>query len=147
MSDSKISDLPVVSSISDTGLLVVVESGDTSQATNRNAKSYFQALPARTVTSEASVTPVIDTYSVFEFQLLATPLAVNNYTGSPYDFQTIIFFFQDDGTPRAISWGTGYVDGGAGLPLITTANKITRVEFQYSRTRTKFMTVSVTTEP
>lgn len=53
-------------------------------------------------------------------------------TGTPTNKQTLVFQIKDDGTARAITWGTNFVAGGVALPTTTVISKILTVGFIYN---------------
>ena len=56
----------------------------------------------------------------------------SNLSGTPTNKQTLIYEIKDNGTARAITWGTSFVAGGVALPTTTVISKILTVGFIYS---------------
>jgi hypothetical protein len=55
-----------------------------------------------------------------------------NLSGTPVNKDTLIFQIKDNGTARAIAWGTSFVAGGVALPTTTVLSKILTVGFIYN---------------
>ena len=53
------------------------------------------------------------------------------------NFQKLIFRILDDGTARAITWGTDFQAMGVSLPTTTTASKVLTVGFIYDTVDSK----------
>lgn len=75
---------------------------------NAGSGSGTGALPAVTVAYAASITPDIDTYSIFNVGTLTGPITINAPTGTPTDNTTLLFRFVQDGTGRAITWNGAF---------------------------------------
>lgn len=75
--------------------------------------------------SNTSLTPEIDTYDIFHITALAGAITINNHsTSTPADGEKIMIRLLDNGTARAISFGTNYVaKAGVALPTTTTLGK------------------------
>jgi hypothetical protein len=86
------------------------------------------------LTSSATPTINTDTCDYVDITALGTDITsmTTNLSGTPNNKDTLIFEIKDDGTPRAISWGSSFVAGGAPLPTTTVADKILTVGFIYS---------------
>jgi len=83
-------------------------------------------------TSATSITPNIASFDAYDLSALATGLAVNNPTGTPYDFQRLTIRIADNGVSRAITWGSIYRRAAdARLPASTTSGKILSIQFVY----------------
>lgn len=69
---------------------------------------------------------------------LATAITsmTTNLTGTPVNFQKLIFRILDDGTGRAITWGAKFVAKGVALPVTTVASKLLTVGFIYDAVAT-----------
>lgn len=80
------------------------------------------ALSIQTVTSAATVTPTY-TNDVVEVTAQAAALAIANPTGTAVNGKQFTLRVKDDGTVRAITWGTEYVGVGVALPAATVAGK------------------------
>jgi hypothetical protein len=93
---------------------------------------------ARVGSTASSATPAINTdnYDIFKITALAAAIsnASTNLTGTPLDGDILEIQITDDGTPRAISWGTSFVATTVSLPTTTTASTTLTVIFQYYTT-------------
>lgn len=89
------------------------------------------------VTAIASdATPTINTDTVDQFHITALAVAITSMTtnlgGTPDDGQTLIIRIKDNGTTRAITWGSKFVSTGTGTLLAnTSANKTHLVRLLY----------------
>ncbi len=83
----------------------------------------------------SSATPNINTDNYDRFSITALATAITSMTsglsGTPTNFQSIIYRILDNGTGRAITWGAKFEARGTTLPTITTANKLLTVGFIY----------------
>lgn len=97
-------------------------------------------IASRVTSITSSATPTINTDNCDTVNITALAAAINtmstNLSGTPVDKDLLEFEIKDDGTPRAITWGTSFVAGGADLPTTTVASKILTVLFQYSTANT-----------
>lgn len=79
----------------------------------------------RTGTTTSSATPTINTDNYDVYTLTAMSAAVTsmttNLSGTPSTGDEIILGFKDNGTPRAITWGSSFVSSGVATLLATTA--------------------------
>ena len=86
-----------------------------------------------TITSHA--TPTVNTDNCDVVTITAQGEAITsmttNLSGTPTNFQTLIFRILDDGTGRAITWGASFEPRGVALPTTTTASKLLTVGFIY----------------
>lgn len=98
--------------------------------------------------STATLVPEVDTYNVFRRTAQAAAIAINNHsTSTPADNEAIEISILDDGTPRAISWGSNYVArGGIALPATTTANKLMTMGFKWYSHLSKFVLLALAQE-
>lgn len=89
----------------------------------------------RVTTITSSATPTINTDNCDVVSITALAAAITsmttNLSGTPTNFQTLIFRILDDGTGRAITWGAKFEARGTALPTTTTANKLLTVGFIY----------------
>jgi hypothetical protein len=69
-----------------------------------------------------------------------------NLSGTPTNFQTLVFRILDNGTNRAITWGASFQAMGTALPTTTTANKVLTVGFIYDSVDSKWGCVASVTE-
>jgi hypothetical protein len=99
----------------------------------------------QTVSSSATVTAV-STNDIVTITAQAVGLTLANPTGTFSEGQSLIIRIKDDGTARAITYGSDYRAIGVTAPTTTTANKTTYIGCIYNSTDTKFDIVGVCTE-
>lgn len=83
-------------------------------------------------TSSATPTPNADTTDAYSLTAQAAAAAFGNPTGTPVNFQKLIIRIKDNGTARALTWGSAYVAGGVALPTTTVISKILTIGFLYN---------------
>lgn len=74
------------------------------------------------------------TCNIAQFTGLDTAITsmTTNLTGSPINGELFEFIFLDDGTARAITWGSSFANGGlVSLPTTTVISTVLRVLVQY----------------
>ena len=83
----------------------------------------------KTFTSDA--TPDIDSDDYDAVTITAQEVEITdvNVTGTPTNFQPLMFRIKDDGTEREIAWGSDFEAGGVALPDTTVAGKTLLVGF------------------
>jgi len=94
-------------------------------------------------TSTSSLTPDSDSYDRIDITALAANITINNPSGTPVNFQQLMFRIKDDGTARTITWGSNYQSVGATLPTTTTAGKWMYIGLVYNSAASKFDCVAV----
>lgn len=97
---------------------------------------HLQVGAAPRVTSlTSSATPTVNTNNCDMVDITALAVAITsmttNLSGTPNDFQKLVVRIKDNGTPRAITWGTSFVAEGTALPTTTVASKVLSVGFIY----------------
>lgn len=93
-----------------------------------------------TAANNASLTPEIDTYDIFHLTAMSAATTINNHsTSTPADGEIMEFRFLDNGTARALSWGTNYVaKAGVALPSTTVLSKNLCVIFEWNANLSKW---------
>lgn len=101
-----------------------------------------------TVASHATPSINTDTTDIFTITAQAEDITsmTTNLTGTPVNGQKLIIRILDNGTARAITWGTSFVSRGGTLPTTTTLSKYTYVGLIYNSTASKWDCVAVVTE-
>jgi hypothetical protein len=101
-----------------------------------------------TITSDATPTINTDNCNTVNITALATAITsmTTNLSGTPVNFQSLIFRIKDDGTGRAITWGASFEAVGVALPTTTVANKRLVVGFQYDSVAAKWGCVASSQE-
>jgi hypothetical protein len=92
------------------------------------------------VSSTASITSPLawngDNFDQYAATAQAGALTINADAGTPTDGQRILFRFEDNGTPSALTWTTGVSKGfravGVTLPTTTVASKVVYVGCIYN---------------
>jgi type II secretory pathway pseudopilin PulG len=69
-----------------------------------------------------------------------------NLSGTPTNFQKLIYRIKDNGTGRAITWGASFAAKGVALPTTTVANKLLTVGFIYDTVASTWGCVAVANE-
>lgn len=100
------------------------------------------SLSVQTVISSATVTP-LSTNDLVEITAQAAALTVANPSGSPANGWGLTIRVKDNGTARAITWGSDYRAIGVTLPNTTVAGKQHYVGAIYNSTASKWDVVSV----
>lgn len=93
-----------------------------------------------TITSHA--TPTINTDNCDAVTITAQAEAITsmttNLSGTPTNFQKLIIRIKDNGTARAITWGTSFEAKGVALPTTTVLSKVLTVGFIYDTVTSKW---------
>lgn len=84
----------------------------------------------------SSATPAIDTNSFDAINITALAVAITSMTsgltGTPSNFQQLTIRIKDNGTGRAITWGTSFISSGVALlPTTTIAGKTHHITLLY----------------
>lgn len=101
-----------------------------------------------TIASNANPTINTDNCDVVDITAQAAAIAsmTTNLSGTPTNFQSLIIRIKDDGTARAITWGTSFEARGTALPTTTVLSKVLTVGFIYDTTTSKWGCVAVAQE-
>ncbi len=121
--------------------------GATNIATALTGKSARLMPRLITAASAATLTPDISAANIYELSAQAAALTIANPAGTPNDGDVFIFRIKDNGTARAISFGTAYANV-SGLDLITTTviSKWNYIGVQYNAVAAKWHIISISTE-
>lgn len=115
--------------------------------TGRTADDLRLKPRATTTASTATLTPDIDSYNVYYVTAQAVALTIANPTGTKHSGDVIIIHIKDNGTTRAITYGTDYVNiSGLDTITTTTVNKWQTLGIQWNATASKWHVISITTE-
>lgn len=112
--------------------------------------SSAQTLTSKRITprvgsTASSATPSIDCglYDQYNITALAAAITGVTVTGTAADGQKLLVRIKDNGTARAISWGSSFVaSGSAALPTTTAISKTHLVGFIYDSTAAKWVCVA-----
>lgn len=134
----------------------------TKVATQQSIKAYVDAIASdtltltnkritkRVTTITSHATPTVNTDNCDVVTITAQAEAITsmttNLSGTPTNFQTLIFRILDDGTGRAITWGATFQAMGIDLPTTTTSSKVLTVGFLYDTVDSKWGCVAVAEE-
>lgn len=99
----------------------------------------------QSVASAATVTPT-STNDLVKITAQAAGLTLANPTGTFAEGQALIIRIKDNGTARAITYGSDYRAIGVTLPTTTVLSKTTYLGIVFNDTDTKWDVVGVTTE-
>ena len=98
-------------------------------------------------TTASSSTPSIDCGLCDQYNITALAAAITGVTitGTPADGQKLLVRIKDNGTARAITWGSSFLSSGTTLPTTTVANKTHLIGFIYDGSVTKWVCVAADT--
>lgn len=96
------------------------------------------------VTGGATYTPEVELYSVIVITAQDVAITIANPTQVSFESQKLLFRIKDNGTNRAISFGTQYRATTATLPTSTTTGFWTYMGFMRNATDTKFDLLAAT---
>jgi len=93
-----------------------------------------------TITSHATPTVNTDNCDVVTITAQAEAITsmTTNLSGTPTNFQTLIYRIKDNATARAITWGASFEARGVALPTTTVLSKVLTVGFIYDTVTSKF---------
>jgi len=146
--DQKITELAELTTPASTDLTVIVDDPGGTSATQKmtldTLDDYLSAtaktltnkrttLRVTTITSHATPTVNTDNCDVVTITALAEAITsmTTNLSGTETNFQKLIFRILDNGTARAITWGSAFEARGVDLPTATTISKLLTVGFIY----------------
>lgn len=115
--------------------------------TSDGATWSAQAL-TRINSTTSSATPAINVDTTDQFNITALAAAITSMTsgltGTPRDGQHLMIRIKDNGTARAITWGTSFVSSGVATLLATTVvSKTHLIGLIYDSTAAKWVCVAV----
>lgn len=118
--------------------------GDPEDLTPAQARAVL-GIGVQSVTSSATVTPTFAD-DIVDITAQAAALALANPTGTAVDGWGIVIRIKDNGTARAITYGTQYRAVGVTLPTTTVISKTLYLGMIYNSGATKWDVVSVSQE-
>lgn len=96
----------------------------------------------RVTTITSSATPTINTDNCDAVTITAQAGAITsmttNLSGTPNNFDELIIRIKDNGTARAITWGSSFEAKGVALPTTTVISKVLTVAFIYDSVTSKW---------
>lgn len=161
--DSKISGLPSSGTLNGSEEFAEVQSGTTKKVSLTSIYNYIRAglvtltgaqtLEDKRITSrvysgvyDASLAVDSDLYDCVVQTALAGAILVDIPSGTPTDFQPLVFRLKDNGTSRAITWASSFEATFVALPTATTISKVLVVGFWYDTVKSKWCLTSVINE-
>jgi hypothetical protein len=118
----------------------IVKTASTQTLTNKR-------ITDRVGSTTSSATPTINTdnYDAYSITALAEAITsmTTNLSGTPTNFQMLLIRIKDNGTARAITWGTSFQSGVATLPTTTVAGKTLLVGLMWDSVDSKWTCESV----
>lgn len=125
---------PIISTISNTGTVTLPTATDTlvGRATTDTITNKRITSRVQSVSDAATITPNADSDDCVDITAIAQAFTIANPSGTPTNFQKLIIRIKDNGTARAITFGSGYVAGGTSLPTTTILSKILNLGFIYN---------------
>ncbi|HMG94368.1 MAG TPA: hypothetical protein VK589_30115 [Chryseolinea sp.] len=96
--------------------------------------------------SSATLTPDLDAYDSFVLTAQAAGLTIANPTGTLSDMREFAIRIRDNGTARAISFGTNYRRMEISLPVTTVVSKYLYLQCVVNTVDTKIDVVAVVNE-
>ena len=103
----------------------------------------------RVLTFTTDATPEVDSDDYDVVTITAQDAAITDVDmvgTAETNFQKIIFRIKDNGTARAITWGSDFEDAGVALPTTTVISKLLSVGFIYNTVTAKWGCVAVANE-
>jgi hypothetical protein len=120
----------------------IVGNSDTQTLTNKR-------ITKRTGTTASSATPAINTDTADFYSITALAAAITSFTtnlsGTPTENQTLWIAITDNGTARALSWGSSFEASASGVALPATTVVSTRLDvgFVWNTVTSKWRVVAV----
>lgn len=99
-----------------------------------------------TVTTATTITPDIDHYEMTTVSALGSAVTIGNPIGTPSNGDAYVVRIEDDGTSRAITFGSDYQAVGVTLPTATTISKLLYISFVYNASDSKWDVIAVNEE-
>jgi hypothetical protein len=143
--DTKISAESAASAFDGTELVPVVQGGTNKKATTQQAADLSRTPSVQAVTSSATVTPTFSN-DLVKITAQAAALTLANPSGTAVPGWGITIRIKDNGTARAISYGTQYRAIGVILPTTTVSGKTLYLGGIWNADDTKFDVVAVAQE-
>lgn len=148
MATKKITDLTAATVAADADLVEITQSagGPTSKKlTLALLKALTKKPSVQSVSSAGTVTPTFDDDEVI-ITAQAAALNLANPTGTAVEGVGIVIRIKDNGTARAITYGTQYRAIGVTLPTTTVISKTLYLGMIFNNTDTKWDVVAVCQE-
>lgn len=105
---------------------------------------------SRVTTITSSGTPAVNTDNCDAVTITAQAAAITSMTsslsGTPANFDMLMYRIKDDGTARAISWGASFASRGSALPTTTVISKVLYVLFVWNSVTSTWDCISTAQE-
>lgn len=123
---------------------LVLNSGVISELPAADALTGAWAPRINSQASASTITPDIASYDGYDLSALAADLAIENPTGTPYDFQAFYLCVKDDGTARTFDWGDKFRATDGILPSGSTPGQFHWFEFRFNSAADLYLLVKYT---
>ena len=100
----------------------------------------------KTFTSDATPDVNADDYDAVTITAQAVAITDVNMSGTPTNFQKLIFRIKDSGVARALTFGSDFEAKGVDLPTTTIASKVMTLGFIYDSVSEKWGLVALSQE-
>ena len=112
------------------------------------ADANFRTTPRiSTTASTATLTADIDTYNIYSVSAQAAGITIADPTGTPNDGDIIVIRLKDDGTTRAITYGSAWSNiSGLDSLTDTVVSKWSVIGAMWNAGTSKWQIISITTE-
>lgn len=107
-------------------------------ATARTLATAGGAALSASIASSATPSINVDVVNCYSITALAAAITAVGIVGTPTDFQPLLVRIKDNGTARAITWGSKFEAGSVALPTTTVLGKTLLVGFRYDSVDGKF---------
>jgi len=141
MASQKISDMTAATSLA-ASVIPIVQGG----ANKKADINLFAASRVQSVTSAGTVTANASTDDSVHITAQAEALTLANPTGTAGEDQMLIYRIKDNGTARAISYGSEFRAMGTTLPTTTVLSKTLYLACVRNVTDTKWDVIAVVQE-
>ena len=136
MADIKISGLAAAAALTDADLAELEQPGEAAGTRSRKStlaelRGYIAAPKIVSAITSGTITPT-GTTDLVRPAALSAALTIANPSSTPADGAGFVVDLIDNGTSRALTWGSKYANRMATLPTATTDGKRHRVGFEYN---------------
>lgn len=100
-------------------------------AIDSTSKLLNTPLNIQSVTTASTITPKVEN-DCLDITAIGSAVTIANPIGTATNFRKLLIRIKDDGTARAITWGSNYSAGGVALPSTTVLSKILVLGFLYN---------------
>lgn len=149
MADLKLSDIYATNpaaALDGSEMVEMTQSGATVVGTVAQLRAYVAKLNIVTTISSGTITPAGDTDLVRPAALTAA-LTIANPSSTPADGDGFVVDLIDNGTSRALTWGSKYANRMSTLPTTTTVSKRHRIGFEYNAADDKLYCMYAQVQP